>query len=117
VIGTLRADPEGKVLRALLGNPRLVEADAQALASSASAPREILAALAEHATWGARHAVRLALARNPRTPARSALLAVEGLSRADLARLAREGEAPRLVQVAASRKLDASAGDPGKSEG
>ncbi len=109
VIAALRQDPDGRVLEALLGNPKLLEAEAAALARSGSTPPAALAALSGHPRWGGRRAVRLALARNARTPVRSALRALEGLSRSDLLRLVRDDEAPRIVRVVAERTLGAGA--------
>ena len=108
VIAALRKDAEGRVLEALLRNPKLLEPEAAALARSGSTPRAVLAALGDHPKWGGRRAVRLALARNPRTPVRSALGALAGLSRSDLARLARDEEAPKIVRVVAERSLGPS---------
>jgi len=106
VIPALRQSGEPKVLRALLGNPRLVEGDAASLASGSGTPPEVLRCLASHPTWGNRHAIRLGLVRNPRTPAAVSLGILEQLPRQDLLRVARDGSAPRLVRVTAERRLE-----------
>ena len=105
VIATLRDTAEADILRALLGNPRLVEADAARLATGPRTPAEALRAIAEHPTWGARRSVRLALLLNPRTPVPVALGLLGGASRGDLARLAGDEEAPRIVRIGAERRL------------
>jgi hypothetical protein len=98
------------VLRALLGNPRLLEADAVRIASGARTPPEALRAIAEHVTWGARRSVRMALLLNPRTPVPVALRLVRAAMRHDLSRLAADAKAPRIVRVGAERRLEESPG-------
>ncbi len=106
VISALVASPEEEVLRALLGNSRLVEADAARIASDERAPRALLGEMAEHPTWSPRRSVALALVRNPRTPVRAALHLLASLGRQDLRALARDPAAPRIVRVGAHRRLE-----------
>jgi hypothetical protein len=105
LISALRDSAEGGVLRALLGNSRLVEADAVRIASGSATPGDALRALAEHPAWGIRRSVRMALLLNPRTPVSSALGLIRGTSRQDLTRLAEDAGAPRIVRVGAERRL------------
>ncbi|MBZ5640499.1 MAG: hypothetical protein LAO51_17300 [Acidobacteriia bacterium] len=105
LISVLRDSAEVAVLRALLGNGRLVEADAVMIASGGKNPVEVLRMLALNPVWGVRRAVRLALLRNPRTPVPAALGLIRGMSRQDLASLAEDREAPRIVRVGAERRL------------
>ncbi len=107
VIAALRESGEARVLKALLGNTRLVEHDALSIASSALAPREVLALLADHPAWGARYSVRLALLGNPRTPVPAALRVMEGLPLQDLERVAGDAGVPKIVRVGADRRLQA----------
>jgi hypothetical protein len=72
--------PEPAVLRSLLGNPRLVLADAVRLASDARAPREVLVSLAEHPRWGAHREVRFALVAHGRTPIATSLAVLATLA-------------------------------------
>lgn len=97
--------PDPRVLRALLGNPRLQERDVVAIASSASCPVEVLAFLAERSPWGGRLDVRLALVRNPRTPVAAALRLTALLPKTHLTRLSRDESAPRIVRMGANRRL------------
>lgn len=106
VIAALRELKDGEVIRALLGNSRLLESDAIRIASRDDAPRDALATLAEHPLWSTRHAVRMAVVLNPRTPVRAALGLVRRMSRHDLSRLARDPRAPRIVRVGAARRLE-----------
>jgi hypothetical protein len=105
LIGFLCASDDGAMLRVLLTNPRLVEADAVRIASSAAAPGELLEHLAGHPRWGVRRDVRLALARNECTPIPVALRIVLRLGSPDLRTLSREPRLPEIVRVGARREL------------
>ena len=99
---------EEPVLRSLLGNSLLVEADAVKVASSDVAPRPLLDHLSRHPRWGIRRDVRLALVCNKRTPVAAALHIVQRLSRWDLRRLCRQPGVPGIVRIAAERRLCAT---------
>jgi hypothetical protein len=106
LISTFRGSGEARVLRALLGNPRLKEQDAEAVAAGEAAPGDVLGWLTRHPKWGNRRAVRLALVRNARTPVADALKLVAKLPRKELEQLATEEEVPRIVRVGAVRRLE-----------
>jgi hypothetical protein len=105
LIGVLCRAVESPVLRALLGNPILVEADAIRVASNPGAPPDLLAHLARHPKWGRRRGVLLALGRNRRTPIPTALGILRESGVNDLRRLCRDPGLPAIVRVAAERKL------------
>jgi hypothetical protein len=105
VIGLLCHSGEARMLRALLANPHLNEADAVLVASSTEAPRDLLTHVGEHPKWGRRRAVCLALGRNERTPIPTALRAVSRLGSRDLLELSREPDVPEIVRVGAHRRL------------
>jgi len=104
VIAALREDGAPAVLQALAGNPRSTESDLGRIVARADAPPEFLAWIAESSPWGQRHALRLALVRQPRTPAAAALRVTRQLTRQDLDALRHDPMAPRLVRVAADRR-------------
>lgn len=106
LVAALAECADAGVLRALLGNPRLLEAEAVRIASGARTPPEALRAIAEHAAWGARRSVRMALLLNPRTPLPVALRLLRGATRHDLSRLAADPKAPRIVRIGAERRLE-----------
>jgi len=102
----LGEDGEAAVLRALAGNPRLTEADlTRILARPALAPA-VLAWLADESAWSQRGPVRAALVRHARTPPASALRLIASFTTPELLELASDDGAPRLVRVAAARRLD-----------
>jgi len=109
VIAALRESTESRVLKALLGNVRLMEHEALRIASNPTSPRDVLASLAEHPAWGDRYSVRVSLVGNPRTPVPVALRLMEALPPSDLRRLSQDARVPRIVRVGADRRLEAAA--------
>ena len=83
-IKVLRTDHSEQVMTALLGNPKTTEEDVLVVASYRRTPPPILALVARSARWSARYHVRLALLRNPRTPAVVAVALLPGLQQRDL---------------------------------
>jgi hypothetical protein len=80
----LLLDPDPRVVRVLLGNPRLTEADVVKLASSRRANSEVLEAVAQDDRWIVQYRVKVALANNPGTPTRVVLGLLPYLMRQDL---------------------------------
>jgi hypothetical protein len=105
LIRRLRDTYDARVVGALLSNPRAIEEDALRIAKNESSPSTVLAALARSERWAGRHAVRLALAQNPRCPPADALRALRGLPARDLEKISENPSAPRLVRIGAARLL------------
>ena len=105
VFAALLEDPDPRILRALLGNPRLLEHDAVKVASDGRSRPEVLSFLASHPVWGRRRSVREALVRHPRTPVPVALGLVSRFPRRELTRLIRDAAVPKIVRVGAERRL------------
>lgn len=61
-------DPSPKVIRVLLENRRLTEEDVLVIANRKNLPGDILKSIARDKRWTETYAIRLALARNPRSP-------------------------------------------------
>jgi len=109
VLAQLLADPEPKVARASLINPRLRETDLVLALQSRTAPVALLEAAAESPRWSQRYGVKLALVLQARTPLGVALSQLSSLLPRDLARVGEtEGLRP-LVQAAALRVARESA--------
>jgi hypothetical protein len=106
IVRCLLGSADGRVLRGLLSNPRLVETDAVRIASSPQAPPDVLAHVGGHPKWGCRRAVRVALTGNPRTPVASALRVLCSLDRLDLQRISRDAKVPTIVRIGAERRLN-----------
>lgn len=113
VVEALREESDALVLQALGGNPRLTEADVARILARADVPAAFLSWLADQSPWGPRRGVRLALVRHPRTPPSAALRLLQTLSRRDAEDLLRDVQTPRLVRIAAERRLDGTGADGG----
>ncbi len=82
-------DPEPQVVRGLLENPNLSEEHILILASRKNLPAEILAEIFRDKRWSESYPVKLALAKNPKTPLFTALSVARFLQLFDLSDLAR----------------------------
>jgi hypothetical protein len=100
LLAQLRHDPSPRVIAALLDNPRLTEGVLAPLVASDRAAPAVLQLIATDRRWGARYDLRLALARNPRTPAAAVLPILATLRKADLAGIAAD---PRVTDVVRRR--------------
>ena len=98
LIALLRHDPSVRVVAALLDNPRLTEGLLEPLAHSAQALPPVLDLIAADRRWGARHALRAALARNPRTPLATALRLLPSLKKPELRAVAVDPRSPEPVR-------------------
>ncbi len=110
LIATIRHDPEVRVIRGLLENPRLTEGALSPLLSSESARPEVLAAIASNRRWGTRNGVRVAVCRNPRTPVATALQLLPMLQKKDLREVASDPRLTAAVRRRADLLLGRSAG-------
>ncbi len=104
-IDRLLTDPDPRVLRTLLSNPRLTENELLKLATSPLCPVEVLEAIARDARWGARYRVRLALVNNERTPLRVVAAILPSLMQQDLWEIWQAGRAPAGVRLQAKMLL------------
>jgi hypothetical protein len=91
VLDRLLADADLGVLRNLLANPRLIEADVLRIASRRPTTAAALTLLFRHPKWGRRRAVQKALAFNPYTPSDIAVALVALLEPADWRSLSTDG--------------------------
>ena len=110
MLARLARDPDPMVIRNLLQNPRLREADVLELATRRPAAASSLEAIGRETRWCCRTAVRTALARNPYTPVAVALQMLNGVSRQELAEIRTDGTLHPEVRSAASRMLAERAG-------
>jgi hypothetical protein len=102
VIERLLFDPDARVVRVLLGNPRLTEAEVLKLAASRRAHPEALEAIAQDDRWIVRYPVKVALANNPAAPMRIVLGLLPYLVRQDLRDLSAGASRPEVRARAAS---------------
>jgi hypothetical protein len=108
-------DPDPAVIRMLLRNPRVTENDVVRLCARRPCPPAVLRAASEARRWIDRPRVRIALVRNPDTPADVSLRLVPLLLRQELREVAQSVELPASVRVACAELLRTrppSADDP-----
>lgn len=101
VLDRILHDPDEEVVRILLGNPAVREADVLRLASRRPIPAEILRVVFVHPRWFPRYAVRFALVQNPHLPTDLGLSLVRSLLRQDAETLVAATELAETVREAA----------------
>ncbi len=104
LLDRLLFDPDPRVVRVILRNPRLIEAEVVKLAASRRAAPEVLEVIAQDHRWIARYSVKVALANNSTTPLPVVLGLLPYLLYQDLRALARGSSRPK-VREQASRLL------------
>lgn len=100
-IERLLFDPSPRVVRRLLNNPKLIEADVLRIASRRPTLPSVLEEVFAHARWGQRTGIMEALILNPHTPLRIACGLVGLLDAQHARRIAKQPAAHPLVRAAA----------------
>ncbi|HUI67819.1 MAG TPA: hypothetical protein VL087_06385 [Nitrospirota bacterium] len=95
-------DPSAKVIRALLGNGHLTEDEVLIIANRKNVPANILETIAKDKRWSESYPVRLALARNPKSPLSISLSIARYLRLFDLEEIAR----CHFIPLAFRRKVE-----------
>jgi hypothetical protein len=101
-------EADGRVLEALLQNPRLTPEDLLRWLSTGRPFPSGLAQLAAEGRWASRPAVRSALLLHPATPRAAALSLLTSASRAELRRLCETPGADALLAACAAELLESS---------
>jgi hypothetical protein len=98
-------DPHREVQTSVLQNPRLTNSEIVAIAHARDVNEAVLKQIAANREWNKLYPVRLALAKNPRTPLAVAIRLVPTLFSQDLKIIARSKAVPRAVAHAARSKI------------
>lgn len=106
MIRRLLEEPDRSVLDALLWNQRVTEQDLLATVALMKAPPDLAAIAASHPRWKGHYALRLAIARSPRTPIAVSLGLLTSLRARDLADIAEAPGSPTLLRQACERILE-----------
>ena len=106
MLDRLLRDPHPDVIRAVLGNPRITEADVVLLAARRPTYADIQSEIAKSARWSPRPRVRLTLVQNPYTPATIAVPMLPLLLRGELKQIAHATDLPRIVRAGALDLLE-----------
>lgn len=102
----LLRDPHPLVIKNLLKNPRITEADVVRLAAKRPTYPDVQAEIARSERWLVQPRVRLALARNPYTPVSISVPALPLLLRHEIHDIAHSPELPSVLRAAALDLLD-----------
>ncbi len=98
-------DPNRLVATAVLGSPRITEAEIESISGMKSVSDEILRTIGNHREWTKRYTVLNNLVRNPRTPIGIALSMVPRLSPRDIKGIAVDRNVPEPVRKQAQKFL------------
>jgi hypothetical protein len=107
-------DPNRIVSTAVLGSPRLTEAEVEAFAGMKSISDEILRQIGNHREWTKKYSVVANLVRNPRTPLAISLGMVSRLNPKDIKSLAFDRNVPDAIRKHAQRFIKTAAQPGGK---
>jgi len=91
-------DPSPKVIRALIGNRQLTEEDILIVANRKNIPADVLEIIARDKRWSESYPVRLALARNPKSPLSVSLSIARFLRLFDLEEITRSHFIPLVFR-------------------
>ena len=91
-------DPSPRVIRALLDNRKLREEDVLIIAKRKNVPPDVLDAIAKNGKWAESYPIRLALAKNPKTPLSVSLSIVRYLRLFDIAEMTRSHYIPLVFR-------------------
>ncbi len=106
-LSRLLPDPDPKVIKALLDNPRITEREVIRIASRRPNTRRVLEAISLHRRWMHRYGVRKALACNPHTPPRTSIVILTGLLDRDLRLIVEDPTLHPLVRGVAAGMVGA----------
>ena len=117
ILQQLRFDGDPRVIGALLENPRMTQGVLLPLVNHEAASPEILRLIAENRRWGTQYPIRLAVARNSRTPPVISVSLLPRLKRMDLRSIAQDRRLHAAVRRRASELIGGagSAGGAGQS--
>jgi hypothetical protein len=94
-------DPHPDVAGVLLDNPHVTESDVVSITANRAAHPDTLAAVAAHARWRVRHAIKRALVMNPATPVHVAVRLLVTLRESDLREIAGDPHLPEELRAQA----------------
>lgn len=96
-------DPNRLVATAVLGSPRITEAEIESISAMKGVSDEILRTIGNHREWTKRYSVLNNLVRNPRTPVGIALSMVPRLNPRDIKGIAVDRNVPEPVRKQAQK--------------
>jgi hypothetical protein len=113
VAGAMLAEGHAQAVKLALGNTFLTESQVLKVLAKPGVPERVVAAISQHAKWWRQYNVRMALARNPKTPVPIVLEILPNLTLGDLKEIANlDTLAPHLrkyIQLEQSRRAGEAA--------
>jgi hypothetical protein len=106
-------DPNRIVATAVLGSPRLTEAEIESFAGMKGISDEILRKIGNHRDWTKRYTVVANLVKNPRTPVGISLNLVPRLNPRDIKNLTVDRNVPEVIRKHAQKFLPNTSGGGG----
>lgn len=103
----LSRDPNRMVARAVIGSPKLSEADVMAYAASSQTNDDILRAIADNRTWMTNRKLVSVVVTNPRTPPQVSIRFLGSFSTSELGIICRNRNVPVIVRREAKRIIGA----------
>jgi len=113
----LLRDPHPAVIRNLLENPRITEADVVRLSAKRPTYPDVQVEIAKSQRWSIRPRIRLALVQNPYTPPTIAVPLLSLLLRHEVESVSRATDLPAIVRAAALDLLERRPPVPTPDEG
>jgi hypothetical protein len=107
-------DPNRIVSTAVLGSPRLTDAEVEAFAGMKSVSDDILRQIGTNRDWTKKYGVMSNLVRNPRTPLAISLGMVPRLNPRDLKSISVDRNVPEVIRKHATRFVRNQGGPPGE---
>jgi hypothetical protein len=97
VAGALLAEGHPQAIKIALNNPFLTESQVLKVLAKTAVPERVVVGIAQHPKWAAQYNVRMALVRNPHTPAPAVLAFLPHLTPQDLKEVAALPDLPPHV--------------------
>jgi hypothetical protein len=106
-------DPNRIVATAVLGSPRLTDAEVESFAAMKNVSDEVLRIIGSNREWSRRYGVISSLVRNPRTPLAISIGMVSRLNPRDLRSIAVDKNVPEVIRKQAQRFVKGPQQGPG----
>ncbi len=106
-------DPNRIVATAVLGSPRLTDAEVESFAAMKNVSDEVLRIIGANREWSKRYGVVSSLVRNPRTPLAISIGMVSRLNPRDLKSISVDKNVPEVIRKQAQKFVKGPPGGPG----
>ena len=117
VVGALLAEGHPQAIKLALGNAFLTEGQILKVLAKAGVPERVVATIAQHPKWSTQYNVRVALVRNPHTPAPCVLAFLPNLTLRDLKDVATLEGVPAHTRRNIAKELARRSGERVEREG